>query len=840
MPVRTKSVRFDIPLAESDSLADLPPERYSHIDPLQLIEVLGSVDINERTGSNESPSSVRDIDAFGDGYCREIYSVSDDEDVCNDGAESHSYIFAALDRILNGITEEETGGVEVDEFGPDPFESTVGGAMNSGSSAVGNDHHQGEASIDSFADIRVFTLGLVGHGHRSIPATVVKNSLERHLENVLAIALAKQAKAEHWTERLQIEGLVYDAIAQKNYGKAVSLYKVLEKSKEPKPHGETTRTLANLVVLYTLVGKEKSALVCAKRSLRMHREEMNKYEASMSLFLLGVVYLRFGRLEHAFKTWREALQIMILVFGYDHAFVAMLLNNLGCLHYLKGDLVRSMQLFSESLDINETLLSSSSINAEATILDISLTKGNIAMILGRNGKYDATLAILEEVVLLQECVNDERAQRLVAETLMAMSRLDDRVTTAGAISTNASSSFFGSKCELSEAAAIETADTFGQVQVEESKTSMFGTGDGIPMRRNGAKSPIDVIDGSDHLDTILLGSLENPYSSKQRVRAAVLSWFEKTLQDDEGDPTFPFVPFQTIPRKRARIPIDLDTNEAINAELHLKEIIEQALDNLEHEEFEEALDLFESSLYSHREKYGEAHHLVGTAIHNIGMVHLYAQNYPQALKQFQEAVSVRRVALGSDHPAIAASLLKIGMIFLAQSNPEGAKEAFSRAIKVIRHSIGYDSLQMARVLTNMGVANYEAGSHSDALKLFNEAHDIQQRLLQMADGENLFLQPQRRTIELALINSLCNIGYLQFRDKNFNDSIRSFEEASELRKRPNCILGPDVYCLEENLRFVGEIVRQLEMGDVNEPEDKRSLWALDKLVEAVMAKVTEK
>lgn len=258
-----------------------------------------------------------------------------------------------------------------------------------------------------------------------------------------------------------------------------------------------------------------------------------------------------------------------------------------------------------------------------------------------------------------------------------------------------------------------------------------------------------------------------------------------------------------------------------------------------HEEFEEALDLFESSLYSHREKYGEAHHLVGTAIHNIGMVHLYAQNYPQALKHFQEAVSVRRVALGSDHPAIAASLLKIGMIFLAQKNPEGAKEAFSRAMKVIRHSIGYDSLQMARVLTNMGVAQYEAGSRADALKSFNEAHDIQQRLLQMADGENLFLQPQRRTIELALINTLCNIGYLQFRNKNFKESFGYFEEANELRKRSHCILGPDVYCLEENLTFVGDIVRQLEMSEVNESEGKRSLWGIDKFVEAVMSKVTQ-
>ncbi len=248
--------------------------------------------------------------------------------------------------------------------------------------------------------------------------------------------------------------------------------------------------------------------------------------------------------------------------------------------------------------------------------------------------------------------------------------------------------------------------------------------------------------------------------------------------------------------------------------------------------------MFESSLYSHREKYGEAHHLVGTAIHNIGMVHLYAQNYPQALKHFQEAVSVRRVALGPDHPAIAASLLKIGMLFLVQSNPEGAKEAFSRAMKIIKKSIGNESIQMARVLTNMGVAQYESGSLIEASKSFNEARCIQEKLLQMAQSENVFLQPQRRTIELALINSLCNIGFLQCRFKDYKESLKSYQEAKRLRRQHASTLQPDVYCLEENLSFVGERVRELEMRETTESEDnKRNQSPLDSFLEALMDKI---
>jgi tetratricopeptide (TPR) repeat protein len=76
---------------------------------------------------------------------------------------------------------------------------------------------------------------------------------------------------------------------------------------------------------------------------------------------------------------------------------------------------------------------------------------------------------------------------------------------------------------------------------------------------------------------------------------------------------------------------------------------------LQHNEIDEALDLFESALKSHREKYGQVHHLVGSALHNIGIVHLIAGRYNVAQKYFQQAASVRSSALGSEHPDVAVS-----------------------------------------------------------------------------------------------------------------------------------------------------------------------------------------
>lgn len=198
------------------------------------------------------------------------------------------------------------------------------------------------------------------------------------------------------------------------------------------------------------------------------------------------------------------------------------------------------------------------------------------------------------------------------------------------------------------------------------------------------------------------------------------------------------------------------------------------------------------------------------AFHNIGMVHLYAQKYSQALTAFQEAVSVRRSALGSDHPAVATSLMKIGMIFLLQRDPEGAKGAFNPAMKAIKKSMGYDSMQIARILNNIGVAQYETGADSEALQSLIEARDIQERLLRMAKSEGVALKIQTKTIELALANTLCNIGFLYCRQKKYTESYKVLQEANRLWKIHGGIFSPDVYCMEENLKHVCGIVQSID------------------------------
>lgn len=558
--IQSEDVSEDVESIQSDALSDI------------------SFDEAKWKKSAESPIDVRDV-----GMARNSNGSHPYEFKLGGAPErSHSQLFKALDRILSSISED-TDSVKADDASSTAFEH-MDQPNRSMSFEDGPERqvHIERPDIVPFGDVRILALGLVGHGHVSIPETIVKNSLELHLDFIVETGQLETEMNKNTppdiAEPEQAKQVLQQLILERRYEEVIAFYRISESSKNHGPDTVTTRTLNFLAVLNALSGNKRASLKAAKRSLKMSREEANREESSLSLVLLGLVYLRFGDQEKSLKTWREALQFVISIFGYDHAYVAKLMNNLAVLHYLRGDFTQSLQLFSESIELNRKILRSSAEGTDALLLDISLAKGNVAMLLARSGKAEAAGALLEEVLSVQQSMTAERAEGLAEETKLTIEKLTDRFDTS-AISAGASSNFFGSKAGFSD--ALQTSDTFQCIQIEESKPSVFGNDNGIPMRRSGNKSPLHAIDASDYLDAILLGSLIKEYTPKQRVRAAILRWFDKTIQDEERDPQLPFVPYQSAFRKRARIPIDLDTNEAIDAELHLQEITEQALDHLE-------------------------------------------------------------------------------------------------------------------------------------------------------------------------------------------------------------------------------------------------------------------
>lgn len=64
---------------------------------------------------------------------------------------------------------------------------------------------------------------------------------------------------------------------------------------------------------------------------------------------------------------------------------------------------------------------------------------------------------------------------------------------------------------------------------------------------------------------------------------------------------------------------------------------------------------FEEILSALVEEFGEEHARVGTALHNLGIVHLRAGNFNEAEDAIKTAIDIRKKELGKTHPKVAVS-----------------------------------------------------------------------------------------------------------------------------------------------------------------------------------------
>ena len=491
--------------------------------------------------------------------------------------------------------EKEEHEVEIDDGGHDQSEgeqytSSHGTSLDDG------------AEVYKSRDMSIFCLSLLEDENsryaKSLPERIVRDTLERHLglynETTLANIGTEECESQVdnfkalRNDTKKMETLAQNLVSQGHTDKAITLYKQLLEYQRKCPDADPSETLSKLAILHLYQGNLKSSHGYSKQALKLNREESRQAQIATSLMSMGLLYFGCDQSDKALSTWREALQMVCLVFGYDHSYVAIILNNIGCLHYHRGDFSASQKIFSESLDLQRKFLSSSARCINNILLDIATTKGNIAIISAKVDDIDSAMALFEEVLSLQESVVADREHFLVQLTTQNMDRIsgkrEDSFSSQPAApvrSVFSPSVMTGQTKGTSEAAFIQPCETFPIQRIESVNPSVFGDMDGIPMRRIGAKSSLDAMDATDNLDVILLGSLSNEYSPSQRVRAAVLAWFGKTLEEEDEN-TLPFVPFGGVtPRKRSRVPVDLDQDNVLDAELHLEGIHQQAAEHLE-------------------------------------------------------------------------------------------------------------------------------------------------------------------------------------------------------------------------------------------------------------------
>jgi hypothetical protein len=83
---------------------------------------------------------------------------------------------------------------------------------------------------------------------------------------------------------------------------------------------------------------------------------------------------------------------------------------------------------------------------------------------------------------------------------------------------------------------------------------------------------------------------------------------------------------------------------------------------------------------------------------------------------------------------------------------------------------------------------------------------------------------QRKTIELAISNTLCNFAFLSCRQRNYKVSFAAYQEADLIHRKHAGFRFSNVGCVEDNKRYVRdnmsdfELKVQLEKQQQHQPE----------------------
>lgn len=184
----------------------------------------------------------------------------------------------------------------------------------------------------------------------------------------------------------------------------------------------------------------------------------------------------------------------------------------------------------------------------------------------------------------------------------------------------------------------------------------------------------------------------------------------------------------------------------------------------------------------------QPHHLIGSTLHNIGLIRLYQGSFGQSFLAFQRAVTIRRCVLPPDHPDISVSmilfdkltrnhyanvmcasrkvsLMREGMSLFALERFDDALASFEAALL----GLTQENATRAKVLNNIGVVQYKRQDFIEALKAFTSALAIQRFWL---DG------PVRRdSIVHDASITLGNMGKLYLERFDYEMSFYVFEES---------------------------------------------------------------
>jgi tetratricopeptide (TPR) repeat protein len=654
----------------------------------------------------------------------------------------------------------------------------------------------------------------------------VPSALDDGEKDMNSLILHDPIQAQHVAMELLRKGNTNGAIVV-----ATNVLRRLKSSREASPSvsAQAATLQGQLIVLCLSEGRlrealhsSSGALLCARGGRTTTEDSTAGHHAPVEVDVLlrhGLVLYSTNKVTQAVKSWREAMQVAIAIFGYQDTTVACLLCNLGVLYLESGDIKAGSRSLEESVELQRSILSNGTEarrngSADTAIYRLAVTMSNLAVAMERSGRLDRAIALLDESSTLYESIGSDTSkdvdilqqhmellineQRNTSDSTLLNSSIEAEVLGLGfacpIYDLNQSGNSATLQSFLDTSIAYEddcssipknSIDEVNQSEDSDRSMSLFGNFDGVPSRSISTRLSIEQ---TDYHDFLLLGSLLPERTAEERAQEALLTWRGKQLDREPDELLGVRVHGASELMKSSdskageilKYKMDLDGETVVDADLYLNEIHKQALKYLDQNEVEAAINLFRSALRSHRAKYGEKHHLVGRALHNIGMVQFFARRYSEALATFEDAVLVRHEALGRNHPDLHSSLCKVGLLHFAMGNFHQAHDNFwDIRDQLVNDVKGFELMMLSKVNNNIGVIAYEFGDVANALESFKSSYDCLRQILKdhkqkTGDEQN---DDDWDAVNLAKAYSLCNMAFIHVKAKNVERGLELYERA---------------------------------------------------------------
>lgn len=237
---------------------------------------------------------------------------------------------------------------------------------------------------------------------------------------------------------------------------------------------------------------------------------------------------------------------------------------------------------------------------------------------------------------------------------------------------------------------------------------------------------------------------------------------------------------------------DSQSSDLIRFDRELRAKHRGACKNMTSGKYSKAIKAFENILSALLDRYGEEHHRVGSALHNVAVANLRSGLLEDAKDAIEEAVRIRKLTVGDDDPKVADSLVEYGIILLSMKNYNKSIEVFEDALELrqIESDEADDGpsrreaqLKKAKIRHNIGCVNFEVRRYEEARKNYVEAIQEQKAIFDSWSSAFSLSEPDAsKPGHLTMASTMCNKGYIDLEQEKYKDAIVTFQESLKIQK----------------------------------------------------------